>query len=280
MKRINIDTAELIEFAKTKSIQQIAHYYNCDRSTISIKLSKLKIKAVPVKHWTVSEQGRQNISQGKKKFYKEHPDKHNWKRNNKFKSVPCEKLKEWLKSKNIEFIDEYTIPESEHNYSLDIAFPDKKIGIEINGNQHYNQDGTLAEYYQKRHNYIESLGWRLYELHFSVCFNLEKIENMIPTILTSENKIDFDYKIYVKPPKVNFCPVCNKEITKYAKHCKKCAPRVCSLILPEKEILEKLIWTKPISRLAKKLKCSDNGLIEHCRRNDIALPPQGYWLRR
>ena len=49
--------------------------------------------------------------------------------------------------------------------NIDIAFPDIKLGIEINGNQHYNSDGTLKDYYQERHNLIEEAGWKLLEVH-------------------------------------------------------------------------------------------------------------------
>ncbi|MDY5668732.1 MAG: hypothetical protein SPK43_05840 [Candidatus Onthovivens sp.] len=57
----------------------------------------------------------------------------------------------------INFIEEYC-PFIDSAISVDIAFPDIKIGIEINGNQHYNRDGSLKDYYQKRHDKLEEAG--------------------------------------------------------------------------------------------------------------------------
>ncbi|MPW20145.1 hypothetical protein GCT13_25465 [Paraburkholderia sp. CNPSo 3157] len=43
--------------------------------------------------------------------------------------------------------------------------------------------------------------------------------------------------------------------------------------------LYELVWTVPISTLAKSLKVSDVGLAKACRRGDIPLPPRGYWAK-
>ena len=120
-------------------------------------------------HWT--EEQKKNLSEKRKQWLNEHKNEHPWKRSTKFKSIPCENFKNWLKSKNINFVDEYT-PFDDFNFSIDIAFPDIKIGIEINGNQHYNSDGTLTEYYQNRHNILNERGWKIYEIHYSKCYNI------------------------------------------------------------------------------------------------------------
>ncbi len=56
-------------------------------------------------------------------------------------------LKKILDNINVKYVPEYN-PLINRFFSIDIAFPDKKIGIEINGNQHYNIHGSLKEYYQ------------------------------------------------------------------------------------------------------------------------------------
>lgn len=89
----------------------------------------------------------------RKKYLNENPDKHVWKRSTKFKSVPSENLKSYLRSLDIEFVEEYN-PLADRFFSIDIAFPNLMIGIEINGNQHYNKDGTLSSYYQERNDLI------------------------------------------------------------------------------------------------------------------------------
>lgn len=126
----------------------------------------------------MSEEAKRKISESRKKYLLENPDKHPWKNNKKYKSVPCEKVKDYLKSKGIVFVDEWC-PIEDRLYSIDIAFPDIKFGIEINGNQHYNRDGTLKEYYQKRHDEIVAAGWEILELHYSISWNLEKIDFLL-----------------------------------------------------------------------------------------------------
>jgi len=125
-----------------------------------------------------TEETKSKISEKRKEYLKNNPDKHPWKRNTKFKSVPCEKVKSFLTEKNIKFVDEWQ-PLEDKFYSIDIAFPDIKLGIEINGNQHYNSDGSLKDYYKKRHDEIENDGWTILELHYSICWNLDKLEKII-----------------------------------------------------------------------------------------------------
>lgn len=62
------------------------------------------------------------------------------------------------------------------------AIPAKKIGIEVNGEQHYKRTGALKDYYQARHDLIESLGWTLIELHYSECYNEDVIGAMVKRI--------------------------------------------------------------------------------------------------
>ena len=92
--------------------------------------------------------------------------------------MPCTNVKEYLSKQNIQYIDEYT-PLLDRAFSIDIAFPHIKTGIEINGNQHYDSSGKLKPYYQERHDLIEEAGWKLIEVHYSQCFNVESISNFL-----------------------------------------------------------------------------------------------------
>lgn len=102
---------------------------------------------------------------------------------NRKKSVPCDKFKEFLRNENFIFEEEFR-PLKERQFCIDIAFPDEKIGIEINGNQHYSSIGCLAPYYQERHDLIESAGWKLYEIHYANCFNEDFLKLFIGKLRT------------------------------------------------------------------------------------------------
>ena len=67
-------------------------------------------------------------------------------------------------------------------FSIDIAFPEIQLGIEINGEQHYNRDGSLKDYYKKRHEDIENSGWNIIELHYKEVYNDEWIREIINLI--------------------------------------------------------------------------------------------------
>lgn len=117
------------------------------------------------------------------------------------KSVPCEKVKEKLSANNISFVEEF-MPIDNRLFRIDIAFPNKKIGIEINGNQHYNLDGTLKKYYQDRHNLIEAAGWELHEYHFSIAYN-SNLDDLINILKNNYSLDKFDYSFYIKPKKIS-----------------------------------------------------------------------------
>lgn len=127
-----------------------------------------------------SKEEREKISEKRKKYLKENPDMHPWKRKNKFKSVPCENVKKILKQNNIKFVEEVTVL-SDRFFSVDILIQKKNLIIEVNGNQHYNKDGTLREYYQERHDLIKKQGFNIIEMHYSLAFNEEYILNTINT---------------------------------------------------------------------------------------------------
>ena len=111
----------------------------------SIRLGFKIGRITRIKH---TDETKQIISTKRKLFLKNNPDKHPWRKPNNFKSAPCLELKNWLTFKNVQFISEYTnhgVPD--RYFSLDIAFPDKMVAVEVNGNQHYNKDGSLKDYY-------------------------------------------------------------------------------------------------------------------------------------
>lgn len=122
-----------------------------------------------------SEETKKLLSEKRKSWLSSNPDKHPWKNNEKFTSVPCEKLKDQLRHHGIDFVEEHT-PLFERAFAIDIAMPNIKLGIEVNGEQHYERDGSLKKYYKDRHDAIEQAGWTLLELHYSECYNEDLVQ--------------------------------------------------------------------------------------------------------
>ena len=125
-----------------------------------------------------NEEERRRLSEKRKDFLKEHPDEHPWKNNDKFKSQPCEDLKNYLREKGYSFEEEVCVV-PDRNYAVDICFKDFMLIIEINGNQHYDlEKQCLLPYYQERHNEIESLGWTVLEIPYNQSYKKEFREGL------------------------------------------------------------------------------------------------------
>lgn len=142
------------------------------------------------------------ISEKRKAWLAANPDKHPWKTNSKFVSEPCQNLKYALANAGIDFIAEYA-PLPDRFFAIDIAFPAVKIGIEVNGEQHYNRDGSLKKYYQDRHNLIEATGWKIFEIHYHACYNDEKTKEIVNSLLNLHEIDDIENLSFDNPKRSN-----------------------------------------------------------------------------
>lgn len=271
----------LIKHSIEMTSKEWMEYFNCKNvGTINKRLKKLNIKSKkPIR--IQSESTKKNISEKRKKWLKENPDKHPWRNSNKFKSKPCEIIKSFLKKENIEFVSEYDPKIPEANYSIDIALPDKLIAIEINGNQHYNNDGTLKPYYEKRHNLLVMNGWDVYEIHYSHCFKLERWVDFINQLKNIKSTNNFDYLSNVPKQKtIKYCDVCFKKITNQSLRCKKHSNRPTKINWITPEEMKILIWKLPTTKIAKQLGVSDNAVGKFCKKHNINKPSRGYWASK
>ena len=259
------------------------------------------------------------MSEKRKAWLAANPDKHVWKRHSKFKSVPCEKIKQKITEMGIKFLPEFT-PLKERAFAVDIAFPEKMVCIEVNGNQHYNSTGKLKPYYQEKHDLITKNGWKVVEIHYSLCYNEEHINSLISTINNIPRLNDFDYdvwesggstgirnrnnsleencdiqfhhrpldrfqyEIYIpinKKKDKKKCDDCGKELNYYkSKRCRSCAAK-CQpkKQLPNKEELQRLVNEIPLSKLGPMFGLTDVGLKKRCKRMGIFTPNNSQRLK-
>jgi very-short-patch-repair endonuclease len=118
----------------------------------------------------LSEETKQKIREGLARWKKQNEQL--FLEYSRGKSKCCENFKQMLRNKNISFIEEYTPFIPEKLYSLDIAFPNEKIGIEINGSQHYTTTGELNEKTIEKQKYFEEQGWKIFQVYYKQCYNI------------------------------------------------------------------------------------------------------------
>ena len=211
-------------------------------------------------HW--SEEYKKKFSLLRIKWLKENPDKHPWKNRECFKSIPCELFKTKLIENGINFVAEFNAID-EHNYSIDVAFPNEKFGIEINGNQHYDRNGNLNPYYQKRHDLLVANGWTLEEIPCSMVYKNEFVESIVKKI---KENIDFNYEYVVenikqREKKNEICPICGSKKYRQSNMCLKCkGQRSRKVERPSKETLEQEMKNSSFVALGKKYGVSDNAV--------------------
>ena len=83
--------------------------------------------------------------------------------------------------------------------------------------------------------------------------------------------------VFLKP-KFDFCCDC-KNPTNNRIRCRKCSRLLVpsKIEWPIKEVLEKMVWEKPSSLVAKELGVSDVAISKRCKKLEIKKPERGYW---
>lgn len=284
---MRFDSKENIDYfianSETKTIKEWCDYFKCERATIGRWKQKysvnVKKSAGNILH---SDEVKKKISEQRKAWLAQNPDKHPWKNRDKFKSEPCEKAKEFLRSLGVSFVAEFSPQIDGRHFSIDIALPDKMIALEINGNQHYERNGQLKPYYQERHDLLTSHGWNVFEIHYSACFNLEKWSEFSKQIIETPSVNSFDYFNYQPRKKrekrwQNECK-CGKLKANKAKKCFSCT---YNRKIPSKEELQSLYDSLPMTEIGKLFNVSDNAVKKWMKNAGINLENRrGFWEKK
>jgi hypothetical protein len=78
-------------------------------------------------------------------------------------------------------------------------------------------------------------------------------------------------KIKVSKYRVDERKYCSLSCANYDRH---------GISWPPDDVLEELVWKKPLVELAEEIGCSDRGLAKHCKRRGIETPGRGYWQKK
>lgn len=155
-------------------------------------------------------------------------------------SEPCEFFKELLRKNNIDFIEEYIPYWEERGYRLDIAFPDEKIGIEINGTQHYDEDGNLNKSTLDKQVFFEERGWKIIQIYYKDVYK----EN--PKCLEDLLKLPIRDKKYIKEDFYTLTTAKNKKAIEKQNKLKEKILKAEEKENREKEIIRNLIYNSGI----------------------------------
>ena len=169
---------------------------------------------------TLSDETKEKLSKIRKEYLRKNPDKVPYLLNHSSNySYPEKYFERIFENENIETLKKFRI----HTYELDFAIPDKKIDIEIDGEQHYSDD-KIVESDLRRNKYLEDRGWDVIRIRWSSYQKLEIEEKklFINDIKNYINKlIDIKPTIkYEKPKKI--CKHCNNKCTNKNRRCRKC----------------------------------------------------------
>ena len=113
---------------------------------------------------THNEETKKKISKKRIEYLNKNPDKVPYVLNHysKGKSYPERYFEDLFKNENINVTPSYRIG----LYELDFAIVDKKIDIEIDGSQHYN-DKRIVESDIRRTRYLNDLGWSVIRINWA-----------------------------------------------------------------------------------------------------------------
>ena len=139
----------------------------------------------------MSAEARKKISEARKKYIKEHNGIW-WNSRSKCKKSYAE---EWTKKILENEVKDNTFREEFHigRWFLDFAWPEKKIGIEIDGAQHEWADRKKND--EEKDEYCKSQGWKILRLKWSdICNNTQPAIQIIKEFVLNAEIIDYDFK--------------------------------------------------------------------------------------
>lgn len=205
------------EYETDNSLKLGGHVVNCKQNpNYKDRIDKLSKLRKGVSH---TEESKKKISDSRKDYLKNNPDKVPYLLNHsRNESYPELYFTDVFNKNNVDITKFYRIA----LYELDFCILDKKIDIEIDGEQHY-LDVKIIESDKRRNKYLEELGWDIIRIRwadYKLLDGLSKkeyINNLISYINgLIENKPTFEI-----PDRNKYCK-CGKIIYKDSKSCMEC----------------------------------------------------------
>ena len=153
---------------------RVAHAAACLLNPKGLKRRKdMATFASSHKGWKMSTQGRINLSNAKKEYYKKHPEELPFVKWHSSKESYAEHyFRELFQKENIIGFEREKF---ELGYYLDFAFVSERIDFEVDGSQHYDCH-RIKEHDRKRTSVLEKAGWKIIRVRWSAYQKLTKEE--------------------------------------------------------------------------------------------------------
>lgn len=232
------------------------HMTNC-KSNPNYKKRCKKLSDIG-KGKVISEEVRKKISKSRKKYLIDNPDKVPYLLNHSREESYPEKYFTNIFNKNGLILQKgYKI----WLYELDFCIIDKKIDIEIDGDQHY-LDKKIVESDKRRNEYLIKRGWDIIRIKWSDYQKLDKdlkvkyINDLI-SYINGLIKIKPEFKVFNKE---YYCK-CGVIIHKKSKMCISChSIKNRKVERPEYELLIKEVKENGYSKVGRRYGVSDNAI--------------------
>lgn len=203
----------------------------------------------------LSNETKRKISEGRIKYLEKNPDKVPYLLNHsREESYPEKYFSDVFKDRGLDLKRHHRI----WLYELDFCIEEKRIDIEIDGNQHY-LDKRIIESDRKRDIYLKNKGWDIIRIKwsdFKKLSTLSKVE-YIDNLLLYLNGMIEDKPYFEIVDNNKYCK-CGKKIYKKSKMCHKCnSIRSRKVERPSLEILIKEVDEFGYSKTGRKYNVSD-----------------------
>lgn len=230
----------------------VLHERRCKLNPLYVPVQKqIEHKVKKNKPQKLSEEHKQKIREGLARWKKQNEQL--FLEYSRGKSKCCENFKQMLRNKNISFIEEYTPFIPDRLYSLDIAFPNEKIGIEINGSQHYTTNGELNDRTLEKQKYFEEHGWKIFQIYYKQCYNInvEDFSDILSLDIYDKSYIQEDFDIREKIRKEKEKVIQDKILKKIEKE--ECNKKYIELLINNSGIdFSKSGWSRKAQEYIKK----------------------------
>lgn len=228
-------------------------------------------KSKELKNRTVSEELKQKLRKRRLEYLSKRSGKTAWERRSQGKLSYLEK---WFNDKCIEYnlprkfdiVNEYTVSK----YSIDFAFVNEKIAVELDGKCHFVNGDERIETDIKKDEFLISNGWKVFRIRYDELTDT-KFQEFIEFIGSGKTK-NFDSRIY-RNIELSLVECKNQKCNKLHQNNKYCSqkcyggdvsgiskPKLRKVKRPPYEVLIKEINKLGYSGTGRKYDVSDNSI--------------------